>query len=49
MMAAPKSIRKFQVCSSEDNILLIFGLSETLLHEADLPPFSVIREPANGL
>lgn len=39
-----ENIREFGVRSSEDNMLLIFGLSETLLHASDLPPFSVSRE-----
>ena len=38
------NIREYRVRSSEDNMLIIFGLSETQLHESDLPPFSVTRE-----
>ncbi len=44
IQVSAKNIREFRVRSSEDNMLIIFGLSETLLHESDLPPFSATRE-----
>lgn len=39
-----ENICEFRVRSSEDNMLIIFGLSEILLQESDLPPFSATKE-----